>query len=136
MMNSTNQSVILPPTNRVNAIASELSLAQIYQRLNATPEDIIAFCQKWQLVEFALFGSILRDNFRESGAEPSDVDVLFTYGETARQNLLLLVRMQYELEELFHRPVDLVCKTALLDDPNFIRIHKILSFVRVIYTTQ
>ncbi|WP_318728479.1 nucleotidyltransferase family protein [Roseofilum sp. Guam] len=113
-----------------------LSLDQIYQRLNTTPEYIAAFCKKWQLVEFALFGSILRDDFRETGSDPSDVDVLFTYGETARQNLLLLVRMKYELEDLFHRPVDLVCKTALLDDPNYIRVGNILHSFQVIYATR
>ncbi|HBQ97518.1 MULTISPECIES: nucleotidyltransferase family protein [unclassified Roseofilum] len=114
----------------------QLSLDLIYQRLNATPEDIEAFCQKWQLVEFALFGSILREDFRKTGSDPSDVDVLFTYGETARQNLLLLVRMKYELEDLFHRPVDLVCKTALLDDPNYIRVGNILRSFQVIYATR
>ncbi len=35
-------------------------------------EAIEAFCQKWQIIEFALFGSVLRDDFRPD----SDIDVL------------------------------------------------------------
>jgi predicted nucleotidyltransferase len=33
---------------------------------------IEAFCQKWRVREFALFGSVLREDFRDD----SDVDVL------------------------------------------------------------
>ena len=38
-------------------------------------DDIAAFCQRWQIVELALFGSVLRDDF---GPE-SDVDVLVRF---------------------------------------------------------
>jgi len=27
-------------------------------------ENIAEFCHKWQVIEFALFGSVLRDDFR------------------------------------------------------------------------
>lgn len=37
------------------------------------------FCRKWQITEFALFGSILRDDF---GPE-SDIDVLVTFAPGA-----------------------------------------------------
>lgn len=115
---------------------TQLSLDQIYQRLHTTPEDIAAFCQKWQLVEFALFGSILREDFRETGRDPSDVDVLFTYGEKARRNLLLLVQIKYELEDLLNREVDVVSKTALLEDHYTIRQENILGSARTIYETR
>jgi uncharacterized protein len=61
------------------------------------------------------------------------VDVLFTYGINARRNLLLQARMKFELEDLFHRPVDLVSKTAILAGSNYIRRQKILESVRIIY---
>jgi predicted nucleotidyltransferase len=35
-------------------------------------EKIAEFCHKWQVTEFALFGSVLRDDFRPD----SDIDVM------------------------------------------------------------
>jgi uncharacterized protein len=55
-------------------------------RLNVMPDQISDFCQKWNLAGFALFGSVLREDFRTDPERPSDVDVLFTYGENARKN--------------------------------------------------
>ncbi len=37
-------------------------------------EKIAAFCHRWRVVEFALFGSVLREDFRAD----SDMDVLVT----------------------------------------------------------
>ncbi|MGB2866360.1 MAG: nucleotidyltransferase domain-containing protein [Sedimentisphaerales bacterium] len=40
------------------------------------PEDRIAdFCQRWKVVELALFGSVLRDDF----GPDSDIDVLYYF---------------------------------------------------------
>lgn len=41
-------------------------------------EEIRVFCQKWQIIEFALFGSALRDDFRPD----SDLDVLVSFSRT------------------------------------------------------
>jgi predicted nucleotidyltransferase len=123
----------------MNIIESVLpldNLDNIYQRLNVTPEKIVAFCEKWQVDELALFGSILRDDFRGDGEDKSDVDILFKYNKNARKNLILQIRMKYELQDLFEREVDLVSKTALLDDPNYIRRQNILSSARLIYAAR
>jgi len=61
---------------------------------------------------------------------------LFTYGKNARKNLMLQVRMQYELADLFDRGVDLVSKTALLNDSNYIRRQNILGSAMVIYAAR
>ncbi len=114
----------------------EVSLAQIYQRLGITPEAIAIFCEKWSVSELALFGSVLGADFRAEGENPSDVDVLFTYGKNARKNLMLQVRMQNELADLFDRAVDLVSKTALLNDYNYIRRQNILGSAVVIYAAR
>lgn len=114
----------------------EVSLAQIYQRLGITPEAIAIFCEKWSVSELALFGSVLGADFRADGENPSDVDVLFTYGKNARKNLMLQVRMQNELADLLHREVDLISKTALLADSNYIRRQNILGSVVVIYAAR
>lgn len=38
-------------------------------------DHIKEFCWRWQITEFALFGSVLRDDFRPN----SDIDVLVTF---------------------------------------------------------
>ena len=44
------------------------------------PQDKIAdFCRRWQITEFAIFGSALRDGFRPD----SDIDVLVTFAPEA-----------------------------------------------------
>jgi len=118
---------------KMKDVDRSISLENLYHRLNATPQQITEFCQKWQICELALFGSILRDDFRLDGDNPSDIDVLFTYGQNARRNLILQVRMKHELETLFHRNVDLVSKTAISTSPNYIRRQNILNSAIVIY---
>jgi len=77
-------------------------------------------------VEFSLFGSILREDFRPE----SDVDVLVTFAPEAQVSLFDLVQMQIELESLFGRPVDVVEKDALR---NPFRKREILSTAQVVY---
>ena len=113
-----------------------MSMQKLYQRLNVIPDQVSNFCRKWNLTEFALFGSVLREDFRIDGAQLSDVDVLFTDGENAQRNLILQVRMKFELEDLFQRSVDMVSKTALLTDPNDIRRQNILKSARIIYVQR
>jgi predicted nucleotidyltransferase len=67
------------------------------------------FCQKWQITELALFGSVLRDDFRPD----SDVDVLVTFEAGADVGMLELVRMARELAGIFGRKVDVVEKAGL-----------------------
>ena len=44
------------------------------------PEGKIAdLCQRWKITEFALFGSVLRDDFGPN----SDIDVLVTFQDDA-----------------------------------------------------
>jgi len=55
---------------------------------------IAAFCQRWKMAELALFGSVLRKDFRPD----SDVDVLVTFSPDVRWGLLDLVKMENELK--------------------------------------
>lgn len=91
------------------------------------PYDRIAeFCKRWQISEFALFRSILRDDFRPQ----SDIDVLVTFAPDAPHSLFDLVRMENELSAIFGRNIDLVEKAALR---NPFRRQEILRSSRVIY---
>jgi predicted nucleotidyltransferase len=61
-------------------------------------------CRRYHVSKLALFGSILREDFRPE----SDVDVLVAFEADAHVGFVTLSRMQRELSELFHRRVDLV----------------------------
>ncbi len=90
---------------------------------------IAEFCKKWQIREFALFGSVLRDDFRPD----SDVDVLVTFVEHAPWSLFDFVDMQNELKALFGRDVDFVSKRGIESSRNYLRRQSILDSARVIY---
>lgn len=72
-------------------------------------ERIDSFCQQWRVAELALFGSVLREDFRSD----SDVDVLVSFEPEAPWSLFDLVVMIDELEAIFGRKVDLVEKDAV-----------------------
>jgi hypothetical protein len=90
---------------------------------------IEAFCQRWQVREFALFGSILRDDFDDQ----SDVDVLLSFHEQAGHTLFDLAQMGDELEAIFGRSVDLLTRQAVEKSENYIRRREILRTAQVIY---
>jgi len=96
------------------------------------PKDRIAdFCRRWKITEFALFGSVLRDDFQPD----SDVDVLVNFAEDARWSLFDLVSMQEELNVIFGREVDLVSRRGIEHSRNPIRREAILSSAEVVYVT-
>ncbi len=66
--------------------------------------QISGLCRRYHVRRLALFGSVLRDDFRPD----SDVDVLVAFEPEAHVGFVTLSRMQRELSELFQRPVDLV----------------------------
>ena len=108
------------------------SLQKIYQRLNTTPEKLARFCEKWQIIELALFGSALSDNFRPNGEDPSDIDLLYTSAPSTRYGFQFF-DMQEELEKLLNRKVDLVSKRGIETSRNYLRRKSILESTQVIY---
>ena len=95
-------------------------------RITIPKKKIGEFCNRWKVVEFSLFGSILREDFRAD----SDVDVLVSFAPNAKVSLFDLVEMQNELKTIFKRDVDLVEKDAL---KNPFRRREILNTAQVIY---
>jgi len=87
---------------------------------------IAEFCRKWMITEFALFGSVVREDFTSE----SDVDVLVTLSPDAPWSLYEWVDMIEELQEIFGRKVHLVEKSGLR---NPFRRREILSTKEVIY---
>lgn len=85
-------------------------------------ERLAAFCQRWNITELSLFGSVLRDDFHPD----SDIDVLFTTAPGARWSLFDRVDMQEELSAIVGRKVDLVSRQAVERSANWIRRRAIL----------
>ncbi|HEY7802682.1 MAG TPA: nucleotidyltransferase family protein [Dehalococcoidia bacterium] len=91
--------------------------------------EIREFCARWKIREFALFGSVLRDDFGPG----SDVDVMVSFAPDAGWSLLDHVGMQDELAEILGRKVDLVTKPGVELSRNPFRRRRILDSARVIY---
>ena len=96
---------------------------------NANRDEIAAFCRRWQVVELALFGSALRDDF----GPDSDIDLLVSFDPDARPTLFDVVRMQEELSRVLGRKVDLVTRRAVETSRNYIRRRVILGSAQVVY---
>ncbi len=92
-------------------------------------DQLTAFCKRWQVTELALFGSVLRDDFRPE----SDVDVLVEFEKRARHTLLDIAQMENELSRMLGRDVDLIERTAVEQSRNYIRRKAILDSAETIY---
>ncbi len=98
-------------------------------RIKASPAQISAFCQRWKIIEFALFGSVLHNHFRPD----SDIDVLITFVPDPGWSLFDWVDMKDELKDLLGREVDIADKQRL---KNPYRRHEILNTHQVIYASK
>jgi uncharacterized protein len=90
--------------------------------------EVQAFCRLWNVAEFSLFGSVLREDFSPA----SDIDVLIEFRPEVRYSVWDLAVMQDQLETLFGRHVDLVEKAAL---KNPFRRSAIMRTRKVIYVS-
>ena len=93
-------------------------------------KDIALFCKRWKIREFAVFGSILRDDFKPE----SDVDILVTFSLYAEWGLFDHVQIRHELESMLNRKVDLVTRRALEQTQNQILRDRILNSAKVIFS--
>ena len=97
-----------------------------FHNIELPQEKITALCQRWKVVELALFGSVLRDDF----GPDSDIDVLVSFQPDVPWSLWDLFDMRQELQEMFGRKVDLIEKEALR---NPFRKYEILRNHEVVY---
>jgi uncharacterized protein len=102
---------------------------QLQQRLGISTEDIIQLCQRWNITELALFGSVLSDRFNPD----SDIDILIHFAPEARQGLFTLAKIKHELEASTGREVDIAIKESVENSENWIRRNEILKTAQVIY---
>jgi len=92
-------------------------------------QKVAELCRRYGVAELALFGSVLRDDFRAE----SDVDVLISFSPDAHPSLLELVELREDLKDLFGREVDLVERAGIR---NPFRRRAILSTAEVVYATS
>ncbi|MEM6757525.1 MAG: nucleotidyltransferase domain-containing protein [Planctomycetota bacterium] len=90
------------------------------------PTLVESFCRRWGVRELALFGSVLRKDFRPE----SDVDVLVSFAEDSDWDYWNWPDMLDELRGVFGRDIDLVVKESL---SNPFRRRRILHESRVIH---
>ena len=97
--------------------------------IDIQPDRLTAYCRRWQILELALFGSVVREDF---GPE-SDVDVLVRFDPNARHTLFDLSRMEEELTRLLGRQADIVERDAVERSPNYLRRRAVLQSAETIY---
>ena len=71
-------------------------------------ERLAELCRRWHIRELALFGSVLREDFRAD----SDVDVLVEF-EPGHTPGFAYEDLRQELEAMLERRVDLISKAGL-----------------------
>ena len=74
-----------------------------YHGINFQKESIAEFCKRYHIRRLALFGSVLREDFRTD----SDVDVLVEFEPGHTAGLLRMAGLEMELSEVLGRKVDL-----------------------------
>ena len=99
------------------------------KNLDFETAKIAQICQQWQIVELALFGSVLRTDFNLD----SDIDVLVSFAEDAKVTFFDLDTIEQQLSKLFNRPVDVVTKRAIEQSQNWLRKKNILENAQIIY---
>ena len=73
-------------------------------KIDVPAETLEQFCRKNHIRKLSLFGSVLRDDFRQE----SDIDVLVEFEKNGIPGLLGISRMERELSQIFGgRKVDL-----------------------------
>lgn len=95
-------------------------------------EEIKQFCHRWQVTEFSLFGSVLRDDFRPD----SDIDIMVQFHPHSHPTFLTLEQMEAELKNILHRKVDLITKQGIENSLNYLRRREIMDSAQVIYATN
>jgi len=100
------------------------------QKLQSQP--IVDFCHRWQIVELATFGSVLRDDFYAK----SDVDLLLTFADSAQGTLYDCVLMKDAIEKILGRDVDLINRKALQRNKNRIRRDEIERTAKTVFADR
>ena len=89
-------------------------------------EEIVCICKRYNIIELSIFGSSLRDDFKED----SDVDILVTFGNLFDISIFDLIEIESEITKIANRKAQVVIKESL---KNPIRKKRILSTMETVY---
>ena len=98
-------------------------------RIEVPREQIVAFCERWQIAELAFFGSVLRDDF----GPDSDIDVLVNLRPGISHRISSILYMEKELGDILGREVELVFRSDVEQSRNYLRREAILKSAEVFY---
>ena len=99
----------------------------VRKRIQIDEERLAEICRQFHVQELALFGSVLRDDFRND----SDIDVLVEYEPDAVVGLFHHFKLEEALEQVLGRNVDLIPKGGLRS----ILKDEVLRTAEIIYAT-
>jgi hypothetical protein len=99
-------------------------------KLSIPHKKIAAFCKRWKVTEFSLFGSAVRDDFSPN----SDIDTLVSFSAQSEWGLFDHIQMKQELKTIFSRNVDLITRRAVEQSHNELLRAEILESAKVIYS--
>ncbi len=109
-----------------------MMLRMIALKVQLDADRLAAFCQKWRIAEFSVFGSVLRADFRPD----SDVDCLVTFEEGASHSFEDWASMEGELKAILGRRADLVERRLVEQSENYIRRGDILRTAELLYAAR
>lgn len=105
-------------------------ILDVPMRIELPRDEITGLCRKYHVDELAVFGSVLRDDFRPD----SDIDFLVKFQrDDAGPWMSYLTGLQEELSRILRRPVDVVDWVAVEKSRNPFRRHAILSTKKLLY---
>ena len=116
-----------------NSTLDSAALDILEKRLQVNYDQVAEFCEQFGIVKLGVFGSVLRDDFRSDGENPSDVDLLIEFSPDQKLSWPMWLDLQETSEKLFKRKVDLVQK-HLLENPY--RRAEILETNRIIFSCE
>ena len=106
-------------------------LEPLNRNITLPTQEIQEFCQRWHITELALFGSVLREDFRPD----SDIDILVSFDPNFQRGLTETMQMREELQTIFQRKIDFIVKSAIERSENWLRRQNILTTAQVIYVS-
>ena len=101
-------------------------------RISIPKERVADFCKRWNITELAFFGSVLRDDF---GPE-SDIDVLVNLRSGTSHRISSILHMEKELGGILGREVDLVFRSDVERNRNYLRREAVLKSAEVFYEAR
>lgn len=119
-------------TRYSEAKADSATLRDLPLKLKFDQRKVEELCLSRGISRLELFGSALREDFRET----SDIDLLATVRSDAELTLLDWADLQQKLSQIFGRAVDLVSRRAIERSKNLFRRDSILSTALLLYVER